>query len=151
MKNQDKSMTIGNLARAAQVNVETIRYYQRRGLLAEPERPHGSIRRYGASDTERLRFIKTAQKLGFSLDEIGELLRLEDGTQCQDASALAEQKLEEVRERVSNLQKIAKVLEDVLGRCHAQKGEITCPLIASLHEGLGADIEAESRSLADRE
>lgn len=80
------SMTIGGLARAANVNVETIRYYQRRGLLSEPKRPPGGIRRYGFADIDRLTFVKTAQHLGFSLDEISDLLRLEDGTHCEEAS-----------------------------------------------------------------
>ncbi len=62
------SLTIGGLAKAANVNVETIRYYQRRGLLSEPKRPLGGIRRYGSADIDRLTFVKTAQQLGFSLD-----------------------------------------------------------------------------------
>ena len=67
------SLTIGGLAKAANVNVETIRYYQRRGLLSEPKRPLGGIRRYGSADIDRLTFVKTAQQLGFSLDEVGDL------------------------------------------------------------------------------
>ena len=78
-------MTIGALARAAGVNVETIRFYQRKGLMPEPDRPLGSIRRYSADELGRIRFIKSAQRLGFSLDEVAALLELEDGTQCQQA------------------------------------------------------------------
>ena len=99
MLDKANSLTIGGLAKAANVNVETIRYYQRRGLLSEPKRPLGGIRRYGSADIDRLTFVKTAQQLGFSLDEVGDLLRLEDGTHCQEASALAEHKLKDVREK----------------------------------------------------
>jgi DNA-binding transcriptional MerR regulator len=73
--------------------VETIRFYQRKGLLPEPDKPYGSIRRYGEADVTRVRFVKSAQRLGFSLDEIAELLRLDDGTHCEEASSLAEHKL----------------------------------------------------------
>ncbi|VFT06757.1 putative transcriptional regulator protein MerR [Escherichia coli] len=83
-------------AKAAGVNVETIRFYQRKGLLPEPDKPYGSIRRYGEADVTRVRFVKSAQRLGFSLDEIAELLRLEDGTHCEEASGLAEHKLKDV-------------------------------------------------------
>lgn len=136
MSDKLNSLTIGSLASTANVNVETIRYYQRRGLLLEPERPPGSIRRYGCADIDRLTFIKAAQHLGFSLDEVSELLRLEDGTHCQEASALAENKLGDVREKISRLKRIESVLSDMVNRCHAQKGDIRCPLITSLHEGV---------------
>ncbi len=74
-----ESYTIGALAREAEVNVETVRYYQRRGLLGEPRRPPGGIRLYGEAHAQRLRFIRQAQGLGFSLEEVKELLALEDG------------------------------------------------------------------------
>ena len=128
-------MTIGGLAGAAHVNVETIRYYQRRGLLIEPERPPGGIRRYGSADLDRLTFVKTAQQLGFSLNEVSDLLRLEDGTQCREASVLAEYKLDDVREKIYRLQRIEAVLNEMVDRCHSHQGNITCPLISSLHAG----------------
>ena len=136
------SLTIGGLAKAANVNVVTIRYYQRRGLLSEPKRPLGGIRRYGSADIDRLTFVKTAQQLGFSLDEVGDLLRLEDGTHCQEASALAEHKLKDVREKIERLVKIEKALSDMVSQCHARPDSIACPLIASLHEG---DIGTKSQ------
>ncbi|MCW3717648.1 MerR family transcriptional regulator, partial [Burkholderia cenocepacia] len=80
MENSTVNWTIGALATAADVGVETIRFYQRKGLLSEPHKPYGGIRRYGAADVARLRFVKSAQRLGFTLEEVGELLRLEDGT-----------------------------------------------------------------------
>jgi len=126
--------TIGALAETAGVNVETIRFYQRKGLMPEPEKPYGSIRRYGAAELARVRFIKSAQRLGFSLEEIGELLKLEDGARCSEARQLAEQKLVDVRQKLSDLQRIESVLAGLVARCSAVRGRVNCPLIASLQE-----------------
>lgn len=126
--------TIGALADAAGVNVETIRFYQRKGLMPEPEKPYGSIRRYGDADLARVRFIKSAQRLGFSLEEVGDLLRLDDGTRCGEARQLAEHKLADVRQKLSDLQRIELVLSDLVARCSAVRGRVNCPLIASLQE-----------------
>ena len=103
MSNPSEQLTIGIFAKRAGVNVETIRFYQRKGLLLEPKKPYGGIRRYSHADIARLRFIKSAQQLGFSLDEIAELLRLEDGAHCGEARELAERKLEDVRNKLANL------------------------------------------------
>ena len=131
----DKTVaTIGALAEAAGVNVETIRFYQRKGLMPEPEKPYGSIRRYGAAELARVRFIKSAQRLGFSLEEVGELLKLEDGARCSEARQLAEQKLVDVRQKLSDLQRIESVLAGLVARCSAVRGRVNCPLIASLQE-----------------
>lgn len=126
--------TIGALAEAAGVNVETIRFYQRKGLMPEPEKPYGSIRRYGAAELARVRFIKSAQRLGFSLGEVGELLKLEDGARCSEARQLAEMKLVDVRQKLSDLQRIESVLAGLVARCSAVRGRVNCPLIASLQE-----------------
>ena len=126
--------TIGALADAAGVNVETIRFYQRKGLMPEPEKPYGSIRRYGDADLARVRFIKSAQRLGFSLEEVGDLLKLDDGTRCGEARQLAEHKLADVRRKLSDLQRIESVLSDLVARCSAVRGRVSCPLIASLQE-----------------
>ena len=126
--------TIGALAETAGVNVETIRFYQRKGLMPEPEKPYGSIRRYGAAELARVRFIKSAQRLGFSLEEIGELLKLEDGARCSEARQLAEQKLVDVRQKLGDLQRIESVLAGLVARCSAVRGRVSCPLIASLQE-----------------
>ena len=87
-------LTIGAFASAADVNVETVRYYQRKGLLVEPDKACGSIRRYGSADVARVKFIKAAQRLGFSLDEITGLLALDDGAHCREARALGQHKRE---------------------------------------------------------
>lgn len=127
-----QNLTIGAFAQASGVNVETIRFYQRKGLLPEPDRPHGSIRRYGEADVRRLVFIKSAQRLGFSLDEIGELLQLQDGTHCQEAKVLAEHKLEDVREKLADLLQLEAALTELVSACRARRGSISCPLIAAL-------------------
>ena len=134
MKYQSKGATIGGLAVAAGVNVETVRFYQRKGLMHEPERGYGSIRRYGEVDLARLRFIRSAQRLGFSLDEIGELLKLEDGTRCDEARTLAERKLGDVRQKLVGLQRIELSLTQLIDHCVASGGEVACPIIASLQE-----------------
>ena len=128
------SLTIGALADAAGVNVETVRFYQRKGLIPNPKRPHGGIRRYADADLARVRFIKAAQRLGFGLDEVAELLKLEDGTQCRVARGLAERKLADVRGKLANLRRIEAVLSQLLARCNSARGNVRCPLISSLHQ-----------------
>lgn len=132
MRDNLRTLTIGTFAKAADVNVETIRFYQRKGLLPEPKRPSGGIRRYGPADVARVRFVKAAQRLGFSLDEIGELLSLDDGTHCEEASRLAEHRLEDVRAKLADLARIESVLSQLVHACHARVGPVSCPLIASL-------------------
>jgi len=136
----ESSMTIGVLAKAAGMHVETIRYYQRRGLVPEPEKPRGGIRRYDDSALARLHFIRTAQWLGFSLDETGDLLRLEDGTHCDEARRLGERKLANVRDKLKSLQRIERVLDGLVEQCRAQGGGVACPLISSLHDGIGTTL-----------
>lgn len=130
-----ESFTIGELAKLTDVNVETIRYYQRRDLLDEPERPGGKIRRYGQTDAARIRFIKSAQKLGFSLDEVASLLLLEDGTQCSAARKIALQKLTDVRHKLAELRSMEKSLAYLVLECENKDGEVCCPIISSLQSG----------------
>jgi MerR family mercuric resistance operon transcriptional regulator len=137
MDNQLRNLTIGAFAKAADVNVETIRFYQRKGLLPEPHKPYGSVRRYGESDVARMWFVRSAQRLGFSLDEIAELLRLEDGAHCDEASSLAEHKLKDVREKLADLKRMEAALSKLVHACHTRKGNVSCPLIASLYGGNG--------------
>ena len=126
------NLTIGRMAAETGVGIEAIRYYQRRGLLPEPKRTDGRIRRYGSREIERLRFIKAAQKIGFSLDEIASLLQLDDGSGCGQARKLASRKLEEVRARLDSLNHLEGVLSELIGRCDSGRGRIQCPLIAAL-------------------
>ena len=127
-----KSLTIAGLAKASEVSVETIRFYQRKSLLSLPIRPLGGIRRYDSQDVSRVRFIKSAQRTGFKLDEIAQLLRLDDGTHCTEAREIAELKLTDVRLRLLDLRNIESSLSDLIQRCKAGRGEVACPLIASL-------------------
>lgn len=127
----NQAVTIGALARQAGVNVETIRYYQRRGLLPEPRKPVGGVRHYSESDVARIHFIKSAQRLGFTLEEVGLLLRLEDGARCAEAQEIAELKLADVRARLTDLQRIEAALSGLVKKCQAG-GSVSCPLIASL-------------------
>jgi MerR family mercuric resistance operon transcriptional regulator len=126
------TLTIGALAKATDVHVETIRYYQRRGLVAEPPKPLGGIRRYGEDHARRLRFIKHAQSLGFGLDEVADLLALEDGRQCQDAERLGTKKLAMVRDRIARLRRVEKALATLVEQCHCNTGQLHCPLITEL-------------------
>ena len=135
MKEDLENLTIGAFAKAAGVNVETIRFYQRKGLLLEPDRPYGSIRRYGEADVARVKFVKSAQRLGFSLNEIGELLKLEDGTHCSEAAELAALRLADVRARLADLARMEIALSKLVSECCAQQGHVSCPLIDALHGG----------------
>lgn len=127
-----EQMTIGQLAAAAGVNVETVRYYQRRSLLAAPERPSGRIGRYSQTALTRLRFIKRSQSLGFSLDDVRALLSLDEGQACSTARRIGEHKLADVRQRIQALQVLASALEDLVSQCSTSKRKVSCPLIEAL-------------------
>lgn len=126
------SFTIGTLAQHAGVNVETVRFYQRKGLLPQPVRPQGSVRRYRGGDVARIRFIKSAQRLGFSLDEVKQLLALDDGSACGPARVRAEKKLTDVRAKLTDLKRIERVLRKLVADCERAHGTVSCPLIAAL-------------------
>ncbi len=133
-----RGITIGQLAREAGVNVETVRYYQRLGLIQEPPKPLQGYRRYPVEAVARLRFIKRAQTLGFTLAEIAELLALGDG-RCREVQALARQKLERIRARQRDLAAMAAALEDLLSRCEAGAEDTGCALVEALARGAGED------------
>ncbi len=126
--------TIGHLARAAGVNVETVRFYHRRGLLPLPGRAYGAVRRYTDESRARLRFIRRAQRLGFALDEVAALLQLNDGRSCSAARELAERKLAVVEDRLKDLSTLRKQLTSLVRRCRTQRGKVHCPLIDALNE-----------------
>lgn len=135
MERHSEYLTIGAFAKAAGVNVETIRFYQHKGLLPEPERPYGGIRRYGTAAVARVKFVKAAQRMGFSLDEVGQLLKLEDGTHCSEAAELASLRLADVRARLADLTRMEAALATLVHACGNQRGKVSCPLIAALHGG----------------
>lgn len=129
----ERALTIGRLARTAGVNVETIRYYQRRHLVIEPPRPVQGYRYYPRETIDRVRFIKRAQRLGFTLREIGELLKLSDG-HCADVHTLAEAKCQRIRAQLRELEALHESLQRLL-HCCEDDGEATaerCPLIDAL-------------------
>ena len=127
-----QQMTIGQLAAAAGVNVETVRYYQRRELMSQPERASGSIGRYPPGALTRLRFIKRSQSLGFSLDDVQALLSLDDGRSCTAARAIGEHKLADVRQRIQTLHALEGALQKLVSQCSTTKRKISCPLIEAL-------------------
>ena len=127
-----KAMTIGQLAKAAGVGVETIRYYQRRGLLATPTKPLGGQRHYADATVRHLAFIRRAQQMGFSLEEIVVLMKLRDGTRCGEGQAHAQKKLDELSARVAELNRMRKQLKAIVVACDANKRKAACPLIRAL-------------------
>lgn len=123
------SLTIGKLAAAGEVGVETIRFYQRRGLLDQPAREAG-IRRYGSSDLRRLRFIRQAQAAGFTLEEIKELLDLDSSEDRDRARELAAARVKALDQRISELKRARDALQRLARECGAGSAG-PCPILAS--------------------
>ena len=128
-----KFFSIGELAKKAGVNVETIRFYQRRALLRQPVKPFNGIRHYTEQDAQRIRFIKQGQKFGFTLDEIAELLSLDDGRHCREAKEIALRKLDSIRERIEGLRTIEAALSSLVENCTNNADAVSCPIILALH------------------
>jgi Hg(II)-responsive transcriptional regulator len=134
-KNQTfTEFTIGQLARAANVGVETIRYYQRRDLLPIPKVASG-FRTYPKALVERIRFIKRAQELGFTLDEIATLLLLEDSDDRIAIRKVAADRLQQVEGKLADLQKMQKMLSGLIHECESAGKAKVCPIIFALAEG----------------
>ncbi len=128
----DLSLTIGALARAADIHVETVRYYQRIGLIEEPRRPARGYRRYPAALIDRIHFIKRAQQLGFTLHEIGELLSL-NACDCNQARHIAEQKHAEISQRLVDLEAMQRELARLIEGCRERRGHHDgCAIIDTL-------------------
>ena len=125
----NERMTIGRLAAAGGVNVETVRYYQRRGLMPEPEKPRSGIRTYSSAALARLRFIRRAQPLGFSLDEIRELLELQGGGACSRTLQLTEAKLVDIRLRLAELLRLESELLKLVRDCQRAPSAASCPTL----------------------
>ena len=120
--------TIGSLARAAGVGVETVRYYQRRGLLPEPARPPGEVRRYSSEDVKRLKFIRSAQAAGFTLNEIGELIALDASDDRRRARELAEARVAAIDEKIAELKEARDALAGLADACASKRGG-PCPIL----------------------
>ena len=130
---QASNVKIGALAEQTGVHVETIRYYQNLGLMPKPARVHGSVRRYGTEAANRLRFIKRAQGLGFSLDEVKLLLDLSVGEHCAETRTFAQQKKRLVEKKISDLRGIQAALDKLIRACGTGRKGRGCPIIESLY------------------
>ena len=125
-----QSDTIGGLAKAAGVGVETVRYYQRRGLLPEPPRPPGEVRRYGAADVKRLRFIRSAQSAGFTLKEIAELLALDAADDRARARELAQARVAAIDAKIAEMREARDALAGLASACARKRGG-PCPILTA--------------------
>jgi MerR family mercuric resistance operon transcriptional regulator len=122
-------LTIGRLAKAANVNIETIRYYQRQALIIEPKKPLTGFRCYPKTDISLIKFIKRAQCLGFSLKEIKQLILLGE-QHCDDVQQLAREKREKIAEQISGLVQIQSALDELIAKCHQEEDH--CGFIEAL-------------------
>jgi len=128
-------MRIGELAASAGVSVETVRYYERLGLIPRARRTGGGYRVYSGDDLRRLKFIVHAKELGFTLKETGRLLSLRsDGRDCESVKALAEAKAEELGERMEKISRMRRVLQDLARRCDESAEPDPCPILKALEE-----------------
>jgi Hg(II)-responsive transcriptional regulator len=131
-----EKLTIGQLAKKANVNLETIRYYERRGLIPEPHRNSSGHRQYSLEEVKRTKFIKRSQALGFSLKEISELLslRVEPGTTCADVKERVETKIENIKKKISDLEQIRMALSRLSQRCTGRGPVGRCPILEELYK-----------------
>jgi MerR family mercuric resistance operon transcriptional regulator len=127
-------MKIGQLAKSAGVNIETVRFYERKGLIIQPIKPQEGYRQYPAKTLQRILFIKRAQKLGFTLEEISDLLAMETA-KCSEVQELAKLKLADVRARLTDLSRMESVLHNLLKSCETNPNNAECPIIDTLIEG----------------
>ena len=136
-------MTRGVFALRAGIGLETVRYYERIGLLEEPARTTSGYRVYGPEDLSRLMFIKRAKALGFSLEDIRELiaLKVDKGCDCGDIARRAEYRLADVRQRIEGLQRVRKGLEELISSCRANPVKEVCPILEVL-EGAENEVPA---------
>ena len=135
--NEGPRLTIGALAKAADIGVETVRFYERKGLLPEPPRTQAGYRQYPPETVDRLRFIRRAQGLGFSLREIMELLnlRVDEIAACGPVEAQAREKLEQVAGKIAELRRIQSALRRLVRACEAREPTGECPILEELEEG----------------
>ena len=125
-----KFLKIGDLAKRSEVGIETIRFYERQGLLVEPERRPSGYRQYDESVVSRLQFIRHAKELGFTLSEIKELLGLwfDVNTKCVHVRQRAEQKITDIEDKIRSLQKMKRLLKQIISQCESRDAVEECPL-----------------------
>ena len=128
------TLSTSEVADRAGVNVQTVRYYERRGLLPEPPRSEQGHRQYGVEHVDRIRFVKRAQDLGFTLDEAEELLQLRVTPEADraDVRAKTEAKLSEVRDRIRDLRRIEQTLEELVEKCEGHGSTSECPILHAI-------------------
>ncbi len=127
------SLTIGRLANAAGVNLDTVRYYERKDLMPEPQRSEAGYRLYSQQDLERLKFIRGAKSLGFSLDEIRRLLSLVDGEGDRaEVRALAATRLEDMERSLAEIQRVRTVLAELITACSGHGSVRDCPIVEAV-------------------
>jgi MerR family mercuric resistance operon transcriptional regulator len=129
-------MTTGQLAKAAGVNIETIRYYERRGLIPRPGRRESGYREYPEETVKRIRFIKHAKELGFSLKEIGDLLslRVDPETPCSEVRQRAQMKLSDIENKIAVLRKMKKALKELTDACSGKGPASQCPILDAIEK-----------------
>lgn len=129
-----KSLTIGQVARTAGVGIETVRFYEREGLLAKPARTLSGYRQFDEEVIARLQFIQRAKELGFTLNEIRELfsLRVDPDTSCEDVRARAEVKIADIEDKIKILQRMKKALVRLTLECCEKGGGSECPILDAL-------------------
>jgi len=142
------AFTIRKLADAAGVGVEAVRYYQRGGLLAAPNRVDGGFRQYSEDDVRRLRFIKRAQALGYSLEDVAELMSLSSTRDQLRVREITSERVAEIRQRMADLQSMASALENLADRCAQAPEGSACSIIAALTGGLDSCPIMADASLA---
>ena len=128
------ALTIGRVAKLAGVNVETIRYYQRRRLLDEPTKPHAGFRRYTPNIVNHIRFIKRSQALGFTLAEIRELTQLEETPTCAATQALATRKLQLIDQKLTALAAMRETLSALVQQCEEKPPSKRCAILQALEQ-----------------
>ena len=126
--------TISQLARTAGVPTSTLRYYERIGLVCPTARAENNYRVYSAQTLQTIRFIRTAQSTGFTLDDVRTLLSLQEGdtTLCKDVQPLIEKRLQDVSQRIKEMRHIERILKSFLELCHTQAEDAECPVINTL-------------------
>jgi MerR family transcriptional regulator, mercuric resistance operon regulatory protein len=128
-------MRSGEVAERAGVNVQTLRYYERRGLIGQPPRSLSGYRAFPAATVETVRFVKRAQELGFTLEEIGDLLELAAGgpQECDAARAMAQTRGSELHRRIADLERMRDSLAELITTCDRPRPDRRCPLLRALH------------------
>jgi Hg(II)-responsive transcriptional regulator len=131
---RQSSLTRGQLAREAGVNFSSVRYYERRGLMQPRNRSAGGYHQYGSDDVHRLRFIRRAQELGFTLKEVEELLelRVDAGSHCDEVRQQAEAKITDMQQKIRDLSRMKKALSQLVEACRREERSGHCPVIESL-------------------